>query len=70
MRGRHSSAIRTQLGMGDTVARNKREYVDYAVRLGLDRELRDSVIRQMNDGYGLLFSDGAPSTHLKNLSKR
>ena len=49
MRGRHSSAIRTQLGMGDSVARNKRVYVEYAVRLCRNREVRDSVIRRIND---------------------
>jgi len=27
------------------------------VRLGLNREVRDSVIRRINDSYGMLFSD-------------
>ena len=34
MRGRHSYAILMQFGMTETIARDKAEYVDIAVRLG------------------------------------
>ncbi len=57
MRGRQSSAILTQLGVRDTIAQNDAEYVDLAVRLGLDRRWRRSIIDRMVDGYPQLYSD-------------
>ncbi len=57
MRGRHSFAILTQLGMTETIARDVHEYVDIAVRLGTDLEWRRTVVQLMADGQPLLYSD-------------
>ncbi len=57
MRGRQSYAILTQLGVTDTIARDYKEFVDIAVRLGVDRTRRDEVIRKMGANYSSLFSD-------------
>jgi protein O-GlcNAc transferase len=57
MRGRQSYAILTQLGVTDTISHNKQEYVEIAVRLGLDRAWRDDVIRRMTRGFASLYSD-------------
>src|SRR5262249_13549046 len=57
MRGRESYAILRQLGVTDTVARDKAEYVDIAVRLGTDRRWRDDVIQRMIRGYASLYSN-------------
>jgi predicted O-linked N-acetylglucosamine transferase (SPINDLY family) len=57
MRGRQSYAILQQLGVTETIARNKEDYVAIATRLGLDRPWRDSVVEKMVAGYPLLYSD-------------
>lgn len=57
MRGRHSFGILTQLGVTDTIARDKADYVDIAVRLGQDREWRAQVLERMAAGHERLFSD-------------
>jgi protein O-GlcNAc transferase len=40
MRGRHTAAILEVMGVGEAVARSVDEYVSFAVRLGVDAELR------------------------------
>lgn len=57
MRGRHSYAILKMLGVTDTIAHNEAEYIEIAVRLGLDREWRDSIIKQMVQRHSYLFDD-------------
>jgi protein O-GlcNAc transferase len=57
MRGRHSYGILWQLGVTETIARNKQEYIDIAVRLGLDREWRGAVLDHMRSNEGRLYSD-------------
>jgi protein O-GlcNAc transferase len=57
MRGRHSFGILTQLGVTETIARDKQEYVEIAVRLGLDPEWRRQVLEHMKANYGRLYSD-------------
>jgi len=37
MRGRHSYGILKMLGVTDTITKNEAEYIEIAVRLGLDR---------------------------------
>jgi predicted O-linked N-acetylglucosamine transferase (SPINDLY family) len=56
MRARHSYAILTQLGVTETIARDTGEYVNIAVRLGLDIQCRQSVIDRMVAGYPRLYS--------------
>jgi protein O-GlcNAc transferase len=56
-RGRQSYAILTQLGVTDTIARDKTEYVDLAVRLGQDTEWRAEIVRRMREGHPALFQD-------------
>ncbi len=57
MRSRQSSAILTQLGVKDTIARDRSEYVEIAVRLGLDPQWREGIIQRMVGGYSSLYSD-------------
>jgi predicted O-linked N-acetylglucosamine transferase (SPINDLY family) len=57
MRGRHSYAILKMLGVTDTIADNEAEYIEIAVRLGLEREWRDSIIKQMVQRHSYLFDD-------------
>jgi predicted O-linked N-acetylglucosamine transferase (SPINDLY family) len=60
MRGRHSYAILTQLEVKETIASDKRLYIEIAVRLGIDREWRSHVVRRMSDGEHRLYSDMRP----------
>jgi protein O-GlcNAc transferase len=57
MRGRHSYGILTQLRITDTIARDKDEYVEIAVRLTADSEWRIDVINRMKSNQARLYSD-------------
>jgi protein O-GlcNAc transferase len=57
MRGRHSYAILTQLGVTETIAHDKAAYVDLAVRLGVDVEWRKSVVARMGEQSARLYGD-------------
>jgi protein O-GlcNAc transferase len=67
MRGRHSYGILTQLGITETIARDKKEYVEIAVRLGLDREWRGRILRDMKANHARLYSDIKPVRALEDL---
>ncbi len=70
MRGRQSYAILTQLGVTDTIARNSTEYIEIAVRLGLDKQKRENVIQRMGANYSSLFSDTRCVRVLEDFYKR
>jgi protein O-GlcNAc transferase len=57
MRGRHTYGILTQLGVTDTIAHDKDEYVEIAVRLGVDGEWRTDVLNRMSANQARLYSD-------------
>jgi protein O-GlcNAc transferase len=57
MRGRHSYGILRQLGVIETVARNKEEYIEIAVRLATDSGWRAGVVNRMRGNYHRLYSD-------------
>jgi protein O-GlcNAc transferase len=57
MRGRQSSAILTELGVTDTIANSAAEYVQIAVRLGVDRTWREDIIHRMAGNYSSIYSD-------------
>jgi predicted O-linked N-acetylglucosamine transferase (SPINDLY family) len=60
MRGRHSYAILTQLGVTDTIASGVDEYIEIAVRLGMDREWRAGIVDRMASRHAALYSDRSP----------
>ena len=43
MRGRHPAAMMTRMGITETITSSVYEYVEIAVRLGLDRHLREAI---------------------------
>lgn len=59
MRGRHTLGILTQLGVTDTVARDKEEYADIAVRLAKDPAWRAEILERMSAGHPRLYGDTA-----------
>jgi protein O-GlcNAc transferase len=57
MRGRHSYAILTQLGVTETIAHDEAAYVELAVRLGVDGEWRKSIVARMKEQSPRVYGD-------------
>ena len=57
MRGRHSCGILQMLGVTDTIAATETEYIDIAVKLGLNKEWRTSIIKRMEERHSDLYDD-------------
>ena len=70
MRARHSYAILTRLGVTETIAQDSADYVDIAVRLGLDRRWRQGVISRMVESYPVLYSDTRSVRALEDFYRR
>jgi len=59
MRGRHSESFLKMLRVTDTIAHNEAEYIQVAVKLGLDPIWRSNIAQQMSQNQDLLFDDQA-----------
>lgn len=59
MRGRHSDSFLKMLGVTDTIAQNEAEYIEIAVKLGLDPAWRSSIVEKMSQNCDRLFDDKA-----------
>jgi len=57
MRGRHSSAILTMIGLQETIAASVDEYVRIAVRLGTDTSWRDQISGRIRENANRLYRD-------------
>lgn len=57
MRGRHSYGILQMLGVTETIAKDEAEYVEIAVRLGLDPVWRQSIVQQLLSNHSCLYDD-------------
>ncbi len=57
MRGSQSFGILRMLGVTDTVAQNEAEYIEIAVRLGLDRQWRRDISQRMSERHDCLYED-------------
>ncbi|MEK0191909.1 tetratricopeptide repeat protein [Microcoleus anatoxicus] len=57
MRGRQSCGMLNILGLTDTIAQDEAEYIDIAVKLGLDAEWRRTLSQQMSDRHANLYED-------------
>lgn len=57
MRGRHSYGILCQLGVTETIAQSPREYIEIAVRLGIDRHWCRQVAHRMGHYYKALYGN-------------
>jgi predicted O-linked N-acetylglucosamine transferase (SPINDLY family) len=58
MRGRVGAAILTQMGMTELVASSKEDYIERAVKLGLDAEARAAVRAKIAANAHRIFDDG------------
>jgi protein O-GlcNAc transferase len=57
MRGRHSYGILKCLGVTETIAKTEAEYIDIAVRLGLDLPWRNGIVQQIIERQPYLYDD-------------
>ncbi|HBB34443.1 MAG TPA: O-linked N-acetylglucosamine transferase, SPINDLY family protein [Cyanobacteria bacterium UBA8803] len=59
MRGRHSYSFLKMLGVTDTITYTETEYVEIAVRLGLDSVWRQEIAKRMEECHDRLYEDKA-----------
>ncbi len=57
MRGRHADSFLKMLGVTDTIAENEAEYIEIAVKLGLNPEWRRDISDRMSQRHDSLFDD-------------
>lgn len=57
MRGRQSYGFLTMLGVTDTIAKSEAEYINIAVRLGLEPQWRQEISQSMGDRHHYLYED-------------
>ncbi|MBW4565267.1 MAG: tetratricopeptide repeat protein [Mojavia pulchra JT2-VF2] len=66
MRGRHSMAILKMMGIEETIASNKEEYVQIAVVLGKDARYRQYISQQVAENKHKLYGDLKPIRALED----
>lgn len=59
MRGRHSDSFLKMIGVTDTIAEDEAEYIEIAVKLGLDLAWRQEIVEQIKARHDNLFEDKA-----------
>ncbi|MEM6402746.1 MAG: O-linked N-acetylglucosamine transferase, SPINDLY family protein, partial [Cyanobacteria bacterium P01_D01_bin.116] len=57
MRGRHSDSFLKMLGVTDTIAMNEAEYIEIAVKLGMETNWRNIISQRMSDSHSNLYDD-------------
>ena len=57
MRGRHADSFLKLLGVTDTIAKNEAEYIEIAIKLGLDYAWRQDISQRMSQRQDNLFDD-------------
>lgn len=57
MRGRHAYAFLKMLGVTDTIAQNEAEYIDIAVKLGLEPTWQSQIAERIKAGQDYLYDD-------------
>jgi predicted O-linked N-acetylglucosamine transferase (SPINDLY family) len=70
LRGRHSYAFLHQLEATETVARDKADYLDIAVRLGKSPEWRQRVVEPVKANYHRFYSDSSSLAALEDFIQR
>ena len=57
MRGRQSAGFLQRMGINETIAADSQEYINIAVRLGLDKNYRQQIVIKMSRQRHLLYND-------------
>jgi protein O-GlcNAc transferase len=66
MRGRHSMAILKMMGIEETIAATKEDYVKIAIRLGKDAEYRQHISGLIAENKHKLYGDLKPVRYLED----
>jgi protein O-GlcNAc transferase len=66
MRGRHTMAMLKMMGMEETIAASKEEYVQIAVRLGEDAQYRQYISQEVGKNKQQLYGDLKPVRSLED----
>ncbi|NEN96307.1 MAG: tetratricopeptide repeat protein, partial [Moorea sp. SIO3I7] len=66
MRGRHTIAILKMMGLEETIAKSKEDYVKIAVRLGQDAQYRQYISDQVAENKHKLYGDLKPVRALED----
>ena len=66
MRGRHTLALLKMMGIEETIATNKEDYVKIAVHLGQDAQYRQHISQKVADNKHKLYGDLQPVRALEN----
>ncbi len=69
MRGRHAYGILKMMGVTETIAQDEAEYVEIAVRLGLDAKWRQDMVRKIYKRHRRLYDDRTCVTALESFYK-
>jgi len=65
MRGRHAFAMLTIMGLTETIAASKSDYIDIAARLGLDKQYYGNIKRRIRENQTKLYDDRTCVTALE-----
>lgn len=57
MRGRHADSFLKMMGVTDTIAKNEADYINIAVKLGLDKTWRQEIADRLQQNQNKLFDD-------------
>jgi predicted O-linked N-acetylglucosamine transferase (SPINDLY family) len=57
MRGRHADSFLKMIGVTETIAQTETEYIDIAVKLGLNSQWRQEVTHKIKANHARLFDD-------------
>jgi predicted O-linked N-acetylglucosamine transferase (SPINDLY family) len=58
------------MGVTETIAQDEAEYVEIAVRLGLDADWRQDIVQKIHERQSFLYNDTACITALESFYKQ
>ena len=70
MRGRHTYGILKILGIEETIAISKKNYVEIAVKLATDKNFRNSIVDKIKKNKNKLFNDDKPLKFLEEVIRK
>jgi predicted O-linked N-acetylglucosamine transferase (SPINDLY family) len=66
MRSRHAYGILKMMGVTQTIAQDEAEYIEIAVRLGVDADWRQHIVQKIYERQSLLYNDTTCVTALES----
>lgn len=70
MRGRHTFGITKTLGIEETIATSKKNYVYITLKLASDINFRNSIVDKIKINKNKLFNNVKPIKFLENVIKK